>query len=172
MHSQRLVHCFYVYRIESNIIWRWFQLVCKATWSLAAVPIIVNWNCTSWSMFQLFICDQVLEEEGVHGHVAIDELELDLVPLDRDIMSLELPDFYRQFYLVCYPFLAQRGRNCICHRCMYIHVRRSVAFEWRHTCVYVPARRSNLRTHSCPVIAPHPAIFRSHTARLRRRQMC
>ena len=51
---------------------------------------------------QLFMCEKVLEEEGVYGHVEIEELALDLVPLDRDILSLELPDFYRQFYLVCW----------------------------------------------------------------------
>ena len=90
-------------------------------------------------MFQLFICDQVLEEEGVHGHVAIDELELDLVPLDRDIMSLELPDFYRQFYLVTHPFLAQRGHNgityvidactCICGVLLDFDVTRVSTFQ-------------------------------------------
>ena len=54
----------------------------------------------NYFFLQLFVCEQVLEQEGVYGHVEIDELELDLIPLDRDILSLELPDFFRSFYLV------------------------------------------------------------------------
>ena len=50
--------------------------------------------------FKLFVCEQVFEKEGVFGLVETEELAIDLIPLDRDILSLELPDFFRNFYLV------------------------------------------------------------------------
>ena len=43
----------------------------------------------------------ILEEEGVYGYCELDELDLDLVTLDTDILSLEMPEFFRSFYLVC-----------------------------------------------------------------------
>ena len=42
----------------------------------------------------------ILEEEGVFGYCELDEFDLDLVTLDTDILSLELPEFFRSFYLV------------------------------------------------------------------------
>lgn len=53
-------------------------------------------------VLQLHVCEMILEHEGVMGYVTIHELQMDLVPLDRDILSLELPLFFRSFYLVCY----------------------------------------------------------------------
>ena len=42
----------------------------------------------------------ILEEEGVYGYCELDEFDLDLITLDTDILSLELPEFFRSFYLV------------------------------------------------------------------------
>ena len=50
--------------------------------------------------FQLYICEMILEQEGVHGYCGLDELALDLLPLDTDILSMETPSFFRSFYLV------------------------------------------------------------------------
>ena len=41
----------------------------------------------------------LLEEEGVYGQVTLQELEIDFLPLDRDILSLELPQFTKCFYV-------------------------------------------------------------------------
>ena len=54
-------------------------------------------------LFQLYVCEHVLEQEGVYGYVEIEELQIELIPLDRDILSLEIPEFFRSFYLVCIP---------------------------------------------------------------------
>ncbi|KAH6569528.1 hypothetical protein BASA60_008178 [Batrachochytrium salamandrivorans] len=44
------------------------------------------------------ICDKVLEEQGVFGDIAICEYHLDIVPLEDDLLSLEL-DTFRPFYI-------------------------------------------------------------------------
>jgi hypothetical protein len=36
-----------------------------------------------------------LEEEGVYGNVILEDCKLDLIPLDYDLLSLELPFFFR-----------------------------------------------------------------------------
>ncbi|XP_063433464.1 vacuolar protein sorting-associated protein 33B-like [Mytilus trossulus] len=48
---------------------------------------------------KLHVCEMILEHEGVMGYITIHELQMDLIPLDRDILSLELPQFFRSFYL-------------------------------------------------------------------------
>ncbi|XP_022334055.2 vacuolar protein sorting-associated protein 33B-like isoform X1 [Crassostrea virginica] len=48
---------------------------------------------------KLHTCLSVLEYEGVMGYVTLHELHLDFVPLDKDILSLELPEFLKSFYL-------------------------------------------------------------------------
>ncbi|XP_069135773.1 vacuolar protein sorting-associated protein 33B-like [Argopecten irradians] len=48
---------------------------------------------------KLHVCEMILEHEGVFGDVSLDELPLDLIPLDRDILSLELSEFFKTFYL-------------------------------------------------------------------------
>ncbi|ESO89653.1 hypothetical protein LOTGIDRAFT_234244 [Lottia gigantea] len=48
---------------------------------------------------RLHVCERVLESEGVYGSIVIDEFNLDLVTLDTDLLSLELPDFLKSFYL-------------------------------------------------------------------------
>ncbi|KAJ3209154.1 hypothetical protein HDU67_006368 [Dinochytrium kinnereticum] len=45
------------------------------------------------------VCEQVLEEEGVLGDITLGEFHLDLVPLDDDVLSLELDDSFRDLYL-------------------------------------------------------------------------
>ncbi|CAH1796198.1 unnamed protein product [Owenia fusiformis] len=44
---------------------------------------------------KLHVCEQILEQEGVHGYVTIEEFQLDFIPLDTDLVSLELPEFTR-----------------------------------------------------------------------------
>ena len=46
------------------------------------------------------ICEKVLEEEGVYGEIQVGEYNLDLIPFDSDLLSLELDTSFREFYLV------------------------------------------------------------------------
>ncbi|XP_050403555.1 vacuolar protein sorting-associated protein 33B [Patella vulgata] len=48
---------------------------------------------------KLHVCEKILESEGVYGSISIEDFNLELVTLDNDILSLELPDFLRNFYL-------------------------------------------------------------------------
>eukprot|EP00842_Homolaphlyctis_polyrhiza_P002472 jgi/Hompol1/3225/HPOL_006412-RA len=45
-----------------------------------------------------FVCDRILEEEGVFGDITLGEYHLDIVPLEEDLLSLEL-DAFRPLFL-------------------------------------------------------------------------
>ena len=47
----------------------------------------------------LHACRHLLEEEGVIGLAELHQYSLDFVALDADLWSLEMPEFYRRFYL-------------------------------------------------------------------------
>ncbi len=51
-------------------------------------------------MFQLYVCEMLLEQEGVMGHVTLQEFQMDFIPLDTDLLSLEFPLYFKSFYLV------------------------------------------------------------------------
>jgi len=46
------------------------------------------------------VCDKVLEEEGVLGDATIGEFPLYFIPLESDVLSLELEDAFEDLYLV------------------------------------------------------------------------
>ncbi|XP_073424740.1 vacuolar protein sorting-associated protein 33B [Dendrobates tinctorius] len=48
---------------------------------------------------RFYTCDMILEQEGVYGDVTSDEWHFYLLPLDDDIISMELPEFYRDYFL-------------------------------------------------------------------------
>uniref|UniRef100_A0A3P9LXH3 VPS33B late endosome and lysosome associated n=1 Tax=Oryzias latipes TaxID=8090 RepID=A0A3P9LXH3_ORYLA len=48
---------------------------------------------------RFFACEAVLEEEGVFGDVTTDEWAFYLLPLDDDILSMELPEFFHDNFL-------------------------------------------------------------------------
>ncbi|XP_034053456.1 vacuolar protein sorting-associated protein 33B [Gymnodraco acuticeps] len=48
---------------------------------------------------KFYSCDAVLEEQGIIGDVTTDEWSFYLLPLDDDIISLELPEFFRDNFL-------------------------------------------------------------------------
>eukprot|EP00061_Rhincodon_typus_P015047 g42504.t1 len=48
---------------------------------------------------KFFMCETVLEEEGIFGDVTFDEWAFYLLPLDDDIISMELPEFFRDYFL-------------------------------------------------------------------------
>jgi len=45
------------------------------------------------------ICERVLEDEGVYGDVTIGEYHLDIVPLDDDLLSMELDNSFKDLFL-------------------------------------------------------------------------
>ncbi|PVD19345.1 hypothetical protein C0Q70_19832 [Pomacea canaliculata] len=48
---------------------------------------------------RLHVCELILENEGVLGHITLEEFHLHLFPLDTDLLSLEMPDIFKSFYL-------------------------------------------------------------------------
>uniref|UniRef100_A0A669EPI4 VPS33B late endosome and lysosome associated n=1 Tax=Oreochromis niloticus TaxID=8128 RepID=A0A669EPI4_ORENI len=48
---------------------------------------------------KFYACEAVLEEQGIFGDVTIDEWPFYLLPLDDDIISLELPEFFQDNFL-------------------------------------------------------------------------
>ncbi|KAK2157090.1 hypothetical protein LSH36_199g04005 [Paralvinella palmiformis] len=48
---------------------------------------------------KLQICEKLLEQEGVFGYVDVSSMALDLIPLDKDIISLELPQFITSYFM-------------------------------------------------------------------------
>jgi hypothetical protein len=54
---------------------------------------------------QYHVCERILEQEGVFGHVTLDEFHLDFIPLDSDLLSLEMPGFFKSFFLVIVDLL-------------------------------------------------------------------
>jgi len=49
---------------------------------------------------KIFTCDLIFEQEGIFEYVVLDELENDLIQLDSDILSMELPKFFTNYFLV------------------------------------------------------------------------
>ncbi|KAH0544510.1 hypothetical protein FGG08_001409 [Glutinoglossum americanum] len=65
-----------------------------------------------WVPRRTLVCDKILEEEGVLGDVSIAEFPLYFVPLEKDLLSLELEDSFTELYLRKDPtttFLAARA---------------------------------------------------------------
>lgn len=50
------------------------------------------------------VCDKILEDAGVLGDVSIQALPLYFVPLEQDVLSLELEDSFGDLFLVCSRF--------------------------------------------------------------------
>ncbi|XP_055775456.1 vacuolar protein sorting-associated protein 33B isoform X1 [Salvelinus fontinalis] len=48
---------------------------------------------------KFYACENLLEEQGIFGDVTTDEWSFYLLPLDDDIISLELPEFFRDNFL-------------------------------------------------------------------------
>ncbi|KAI9834756.1 MAG: hypothetical protein M1819_002842 [Sarea resinae] len=52
-----------------------------------------------WVPRRTLVCDKILEDEGVLGDVNFGEFPLYFVPLERDLLSLEMEDSFRDLYL-------------------------------------------------------------------------
>lgn len=66
-----------------------------------------------WVPRRTLVSNKFLEEAGIIGDVNIAELPLYFLPLEQDVLSLELEDSFSDLYLVgaCFPryLLAFRG---------------------------------------------------------------
>lgn len=45
------------------------------------------------------VLDYTLEQFGIRGHVTLEDLSIDLIPLDKDILSLEMPSLMSNIFL-------------------------------------------------------------------------
>ena len=52
---------------------------------------------------QTLACEEILEDEGVLGDPTIGEFPLHFIPLEPDLLSLELEDAFEELYLVHPP---------------------------------------------------------------------
>ena len=52
------------------------------------------------------LCDRILEEEGVLGDLTITSYKLEFIPLEDDLLSLEMDNVWRELYLVsaCFAY--------------------------------------------------------------------
>ncbi len=48
-----------------------------------------------WVPRRMVVCDRVLAEEGVAGDVVAEDYPLAWIPLDSDLLSLELPSAFQ-----------------------------------------------------------------------------
>jgi hypothetical protein len=48
------------------------------------------------------LCDRILEEEGVLGDLTITSYKLEFIPLEDDLLSLEMDNVWRELYLVSF----------------------------------------------------------------------
>lgn len=53
-----------------------------------------------WVPRRTLVCDKILEDQGVLGDVSIAEFPLYFIPLERDVLSLELEESFADLYLV------------------------------------------------------------------------
>ncbi|XP_028399214.1 vacuolar protein sorting-associated protein 33B-like isoform X2 [Dendronephthya gigantea] len=48
---------------------------------------------------KFYVCEMILEQEGVYGDVILEELTVDFIPMDSDLLSMEIPDMFRNYFL-------------------------------------------------------------------------
>ena len=47
------------------------------------------------------VCNKIMEEAGILGDISVEEFPLYFIPLEDDVLSLELDDSLGDLYLVC-----------------------------------------------------------------------
>jgi hypothetical protein len=60
------------------------------------------------------VCEKIFEDEGILGEITIREFPLYFIPLEPDLLSLELESSFEELYLVCYLDLCP----AISHPCL------------------------------------------------------
>ena len=60
------------------------------------------------------VCNKILEDAGVLGDVSVEEFPLFFVPLEKNVLSLELEDNFGDLYLVCSTYPLDNQYLLIC----------------------------------------------------------
>lgn len=55
------------------------------------------------------VCTQTLSDLGVLGSIDVQEFQLGLIPLEKDLLSLEYDDVYRKLALVSFGYQSRRA---------------------------------------------------------------
>ncbi|KAJ2158325.1 Vacuolar protein-sorting-associated protein 33 [Coemansia sp. RSA 552] len=79
-------------------------LVLPHVWKMKAIADQIRADAAHEYSVQMvprrtLLCERVLEEEGVLGDVTLGEFRMDFVPLEDDLLSLELPGLFKDLYL-------------------------------------------------------------------------
>jgi hypothetical protein len=61
-----------------------------------------------WAPRRTLVSNKILEDEGVLGDVNVSELPLYFLPLEDDMLSMEMEEAFHDLYLVCEPTYAQK----------------------------------------------------------------
>ena len=69
-----------------------------------------------WVPRRTTVCDRVLEAEGLAGDVLVEDFPLSWVPLDRDLLSLELDTAFR---VGCPGSLLEYWLAIVSKRCLH-----------------------------------------------------
>lgn len=72
-------------------------------WIAASVQATPNSAVTHHIFFtpkRSLVCDKALEEIGIYGSVKVGEFNLDLIQMEDDLLSLEMPLAFKELYLV------------------------------------------------------------------------
>lgn len=62
-----------------------------------------------WAPRRTLVSNKILEDQGVLGDVNISELPLYFLPLEDDLLSMEMDGAFDDLYLVCRPLNFPRG---------------------------------------------------------------
>ena len=63
-----------------------------------------KFNFFFFNITKLYICELILEQEGVFEYVTIGEVENDLIRLDHNILSMENIRFFSDYFMVFHFF--------------------------------------------------------------------
>ncbi len=143
------------------------QHTIRITQTRPTLPRLHNRSGISLEYLVLFVpckglvCERVFQEEGVYGDVTLAEVALQAVPLDNDVLSLELD--YGLQVMLCYCCCCW---GCCWECCFYGEVSyRGVVFLYTHvpthvhTCTYTCTHLYlHLYTH-----VPTPVCYTLHT---------
>jgi len=63
------------------------------------------------------MCERILEEEGLFGNIRCYEFPMEMIPLDTDVLSMDMPHAFRECFLVRRTIRAQIDSIECHHQC-------------------------------------------------------
>lgn len=76
---------------------KWMRIIAEHIKTMKTMPGEKKMFYVYFVPRRRLMCEKVLEEEGVWADVKIGEYHLDLIPVDNDLLSMELPHSFREF---------------------------------------------------------------------------